>query len=326
MSKRQSIKETPKDKKINVTAVIVTYNRVELLQESINAVLAQQGDFLNHVYVVNNASTDNTQDFLESFNDPKVTVKNLNENIGGAGGFNLGVRFFIEKTTDHYVWLMDDDTIPSPTALQELIDFYENHSEASFVSSNVRWQTIGGEPSYMNVPRQVDRKEEGQPISSTINPTPQIANATFVSTMFDRRTVLEIGLPQKEYFIWGDDIEYTNRAGRIGQGFLILDSLVAHKSKENTHAGDIVNEEDHNRLSRYKYEMRNRLLTGRRTHSLAHSGTARNGIDFLKVLFKPDVKFRFKKLGIIFKGTIKGWFFRPTIEHPKSATIAHKQK
>ena len=83
----------------NVTAAIVTYNRVDLLKESLSAVL-NQTDYLNHVIVVNNKSTDETAEYLATVTDPRVIVYNSEENLGGAGGFNKAVRLFAEETQD----------------------------------------------------------------------------------------------------------------------------------------------------------------------------------------------------------------------------------
>jgi len=69
----------------NICAVIVTYNRKELLRECLKAVLAQTRP-PEHVLVVDNASTDGTPEMLqEEF--PQVEVLCLPENQGSAGGF-----------------------------------------------------------------------------------------------------------------------------------------------------------------------------------------------------------------------------------------------
>jgi len=299
-----------------VAAAIVTYNRLELLKESLAAVL-NQTDYLSHVIVVNNMSTDGTKEYLESLDDPRVVPYNSTENLGGAGGFNQAVRLFAEELDDDYVWLMDDDTIVQPDALKYLVDFISDNPQIGFVNSVVRWGTAEGNPSWMNVP--APRSFTWQSYLNSENPGVEVVNSTFVSVMFSREMVAMIGLPQKEYFIWGDDMEYTNRIADVNRGYTVLKSVAVHKSKENSMPGDVVRESDDSRLWRYSYEFRNRVLTARRISKKELNRVLLGAFryDFLRVAIKPNVKFRGKKLRMILAGLWKGLSFHPRIEFAK---------
>lgn len=300
-----------------VAAAIVTYNRLELLKESLAAVL-NQTDYLSHVIVINNMSNDGTKEYLDSLNDERLVVVHSTENLGGAGGFNKAVRIFAEETDDDFVWLMDDDTIAQPEALKYLVDFARAHAPVGFVNSVVRWGSINGRPSWMNVngPRVFAYPMY---LADIENPGIEIVNSSFVSVLIPREMVAMVGLPQKEYFIWGDDIEYTNRIADIYRGYTAAKSLVVHKSKENTMPGDVVREEDSNRLWRYEYEFRNRLLTARRVRRREFMDLAINSLrfDLRAVLFNKGVKFRLKKAGMIIRGTVRGLRFNPEVEYAK---------
>jgi len=91
-----------------VIAVIVTYNRKELLKECITALLNQ--DYRNcDILVVDNASTDGTFDYIsELLKNKRVIYKNTGANLGGAGGFNFGMKEAVNLGCD-FVWVMDDD-------------------------------------------------------------------------------------------------------------------------------------------------------------------------------------------------------------------------
>nr|WP_248705776.1 glycosyltransferase family 2 protein [Convivina sp. LMG 32447] len=297
-----------------VSAAIVTYNRLELLKESLAAVLAQS-DYLSHVIVVNNKSTDGTAEYLDQLDDPRLVIYNSPDNLGGAGGFNQAVKLFANELDDDFIWLMDDDTVVEPDALKYLVEFMEEHPQTSFVNSQVRWGALDGNPSWMNVtaPRgftwalNLDRE----------NPGVEVVNATFVSVMFSRQMVGMVGLPQKEYFIWGDDMEYTNRLADVYRGYTVINSIAVHKSKENTLPGDIIRERDASRLWRYRYEYRNRVLTARRISKKDMFRTF-FGIychDLLRVMLKRQVAFRFRKIGMVSWGGIRGLFFNPEIEY-----------
>ena len=97
-----------------VVAVVVTWNRRELLTEAVDALRAQTLAPVE-IVVVNNASTDDTAALLDSAYGDDLDVVHLRENTGGAGGFTVG----IERALGHHpdlVWLLDDDTVPTPGA------------------------------------------------------------------------------------------------------------------------------------------------------------------------------------------------------------------
>ena len=99
----------------DTAAVVVTYNRCEMLRQNIECLLNQK-DAVCDIYVIDNASTDPTRETVESFTDERVHYFNTGANLGGAGGFEWGVRQAV-RDGYKYVWLMDDDTLPSDTAL-----------------------------------------------------------------------------------------------------------------------------------------------------------------------------------------------------------------
>jgi len=137
--------------RIGVVAVVVTWNRAELLVRSLFAILGQTAP-PDRVLVVDNASTDETASVLGRQFDDRVDVISLRENVGGAGGFAAGIVRALEYRPDA-VWLMDDDTIPEPTALQALLDMRRAYSAPglSIVASRVVW--TDGRDHPMNTPR-----------------------------------------------------------------------------------------------------------------------------------------------------------------------------
>lgn len=125
-----------REENLKVNAVIVTFNKLNLLKECLDGLLNQkdiQGIDLQ-IYVVDNDSTDGTREFLmncESHLEQIHTIFN-SENIGGAGGFYTGIKAAMKNDVD-YLWLMDDDTIPDLTALSCLIQAKEKISGGSSI-------------------------------------------------------------------------------------------------------------------------------------------------------------------------------------------------
>ena len=103
----------------DVTAVVVTYNRLPLLRRCLAALQGQTAQGLR-VLVVDNASADGTAEYLKTLAMSGLVCRILTENLGGAGGFAYGMQA-AAKLGCKAVWLMDDDTLPEPQALEALL-------------------------------------------------------------------------------------------------------------------------------------------------------------------------------------------------------------
>lgn len=103
----------------NVTAIVVTYNRLPLLKQCLAALRAQTVQGFT-VLLVDNASTDGTADYIKTLAMPGLVCRNPGKNLGGAGGFAYGIRAAAELGCEA-VWIMDDDTLPEPDALAALL-------------------------------------------------------------------------------------------------------------------------------------------------------------------------------------------------------------
>lgn len=109
--------------KNRVAAVVVTYNRAEMLRQCLMSL--QKQTMPCDILVVDNASTDDTQALVQraAQHDASIFYRNTGENLGGAGGFNFGMRWAVEAGYA-FVWVMDDDCFPEPVALEKLLDAF----------------------------------------------------------------------------------------------------------------------------------------------------------------------------------------------------------
>lgn len=231
------MKSTPSSARVptteSVCAVVVTHNRRDLLAESLTAVLGQTRP-PDAVIVVDNVSTDGTREMLaERF--PDVDVVTLARNEGASGGFHEGIRLAHERGHDQ-IWLMDDDTVPAPDALESLLQARRNGAErAAFVASKVVW--TDGNPHPMNRPhltwKDTDLLMNNVASGNGLLP---VRALTWVSLLLDRGVVDRHGLPDKRYFLWSEDIEYTSRITAHDEGFIATHSVAVHKTPEpHTH-------------------------------------------------------------------------------------------
>lgn len=91
----------------STAALIVTYNRKELLKQSIEALLRSETPC--DIIVIDNASTDGTETALEPFiGSGRISYHNTGANLGGAGGFNFAIKTALKQGYE-YMWIMDDD-------------------------------------------------------------------------------------------------------------------------------------------------------------------------------------------------------------------------
>ena len=214
-----------------VWAVVVTYNRRELLQECLAALQAQERA-ADHVLVVDNASTDGTPEMVRA-EHPWVELMELPDNQGGAGGFHEGLKA-AHAAGAEWIWLMDDDTIPTPQALRRLLEAREQVPAGEpaplLLASKVVWKDGSIHP--MNAPGY-ERNRVERLVAGCEHGLMPLRCCTFVSLMVHRDAIDRHGLPFKHYFIWSDDIEFTARIlRREDAGYLVPDSLVLHKTKE----------------------------------------------------------------------------------------------
>ena len=296
-------------KKRNVDCVVVTYNRLDLLKECVQAVENQTYP-VSHFFVIDNCSTDNTWDYLRSIKNKKIIPIRLNKNLGGAGGFNAGLKAFINKSLSDYVWIMDDDTIPSPTALEELIKKNNVSPKLGFLCSNVRWKDKS--VAVMNIPSpSKDWNTYSEQGVTKVNA------ASFVSIIFSREVVLKVGYPITDFFIWGDYVEYTLRITNEYNldGLMVNNSLVEHKIKNNI-STDLIQERSLGRIKRYYFAQRNNIFCLRRHSSKKEvfKATIRQGVKVpIQVLVKAQ-DHRIYRAWVSIKGTVAGLFFKPKIE------------
>jgi GT2 family glycosyltransferase len=294
-----------------VAAIVVTYNRKQLLLENISCLLQQTTRQDLDIIIIDNASTDGTNVALQPLLDKKELVYiNMGSNLGGAGGFQFGIKYAAEHDYT-YIWVMDDDCMPTTMALEEFLRqdriLKKNYG---YLSSQVKWRDDS--ICTMNIQRKTVFKNV-EDFKSDLVP---IKMASFVSLFIPTKTVLQLGLPIKEFFIWTDDWEYTRRISKHYPCYLANKSIVKHKSNSNIGA-NIANDTPA-RLNRYRYLYRNDVYLYKREGLEGFLYEfLRLSYHALKVIFTaPDNKVQ--RLLFIYNGTKDGLSFDPKIEFAKN--------
>ncbi|MBN1508292.1 MAG: glycosyltransferase family 2 protein [Sedimentisphaerales bacterium] len=236
----------PEDKPERIAAVVVTYNRKQLLSECLDSLLGQT-HALDGLYVIDNASTDGTGEHLRDrgFASPgdghrQEHYVRMPENVGGAGGFAEGMVRAAGAGFD-WLWLMDDDVVAAPNALEVLVRKKETlqavHDGPFILNSLVlsrdrpdgdalafplREISAGGSPRrgafHWRLSDVRDQVHDG--LYRWICPL----NGTFLPA----RAVSEVGTPRREFFIYGDETDFQFRAAGSFRMYTVVDSKVFH--------------------------------------------------------------------------------------------------
>lgn len=291
----------------NTAAVIVTFNRSAKLMRVLDALDAQllKPDL---IYVVDNASTDDTRELVtaRASTMPSIRYLRLPENVGGAGGFHAGMKAAYAAGAN-YLWISDDDAYPEPDALQKLLDAItdfeiQNRWRPSFACSRVEW--LDGSMCEMNTPHPVwDWTRFVHPDKAWA----LVDSCSFVSALIPRWAVTRHGLPIADYFIWFDDAEYTRRLAKSYPGIYVPESRVIHDTPENKGVNyGLVTAKS---LWKFTYGARNETSFQRRENGIV--GVAAFAHKVRSQMRKGNVPWSIRRK--IYAAILRGYGFRPAI-------------
>lgn len=215
---------------MKIFAVVVTYNRLELLKKAIDG-LMNQNITIDCILIINNGSTDGTDIWLNEQDGIKVVNQ---DNLGGSGGFWRGIK---EAYTDgaDYIWCMDDDVHPEPDCLGHLIKAMPREGGIVAPLRFYRGQeVVFGETKHFNLDKPFKPLKDDLSIADISNNeigTIPVEAISFEGPMISRSVVDKIGWPEKDLFIFWDDTSYSYKAYK--NGFKILSVPSAHLYKED---------------------------------------------------------------------------------------------
>ena len=295
-----------------ICAVVLTYNRMDLLDSCLHAIVAQTHQ-CDRIVVIDNASTDGTFGMLAEKWADRVEVYSLPRNIGAAGGFNMGMRIAYRTGADA-IWVMDDDVIPEPDALERLIAanrvLTDREISAPFVISTAR--TPRGHVT--NVPDVANRRNalsyQAWPELLEHRMVP-VRRATFVSILLPRRTLARFGLPFASMFIWGEDTEFTLRITASQPGYIVGDSRCLHVRQMDGNP-DIRTENNPVRVGWHYHYIRNSVYTVRKY--APRRTWMRHMTHKLRQALSLFIQGETSKALIVMRGTLHGLRFKPVLE------------
>ncbi|WCT13169.1 glycosyltransferase [Mucilaginibacter jinjuensis] len=214
---------------MKVCAVVVTYNRKELLLRCIKALVAQSRK-VDAIYLVDNASTDGTFDYLMTnlltgielskegdltwgiINNVKLYLLKLPENTGGAGGFYNGLKNARELNEYDLFWMMDDDGYPSDHCLEMQMKYVNGYDYIMPVSVDI------DDHERLSWPVKLKSGKETRNYAELKASWGEVIDFVFPfnGSLLTTKIVDEVGYPKKELFLWGDEYEHYWRCKKAG--------------------------------------------------------------------------------------------------------------
>ena len=297
---------------INTFILIVSFNRKELLLQCLQA-LSVQTQQPSKILIVDNASTDGTIETLQQngwLEQSKIQLIALKENTGGAGGFSAGMQSAFEQGAD-YVWMMDDDAVPHPTALEEIMRYVTpEHIYGSLAvnGEDTAWATtLLAENKTVHLKKQVSELAEVQSLP-------------FLGFLTSKEIYQNIGLPDASYFIAADDVEYCIRAQHAGHKILICgQSQIEHPKSDRYEFNFLGKKITCLNLVAWKryYDTRNRLLIAKKYYGFKYY-TQTIPASFIRLFAALlNEKNRLKQVKAFFAGFYDGVFNKVGRRHDK---------
>ncbi len=254
-----------------IVIILVDYNSHEETKQCLESLLkVEKTGFNTQIIVVDNGSKKN-------FNLPKkylsqgIKIVRSEANLGFTGGNNLGISHAIKNYNPDYLLLLNNDTLVEPNFLVKLHQALEKNPKAGIAVSKIYFEKnyefhkksyarsqrgkviwyAGGSidwPNLLAFHRGVDELDFGQ-----FNKQHQTDFATGCC-MFIRRELIEtVGILDKKYFLYLEDLDYSLRAKQKGYEILFVsESVIWHKNASSSQGAG-------SQVSVY-YQSRNRLL------------------------------------------------------------------
>ncbi|MBQ7175106.1 MAG: glycosyltransferase [Lachnospiraceae bacterium] len=223
-----------------IAAITVTYNRTKTLEKCISALMSQSHP-VDEIVIVDNHSGEKEQARIseivarqEAAGKERGTsfhILWLEDNMGGAGGFEAGMKYAMEKLQPDYYWIMDDDAYPREDCLEQLLEGMDALPDAGCVCPLIFGVDLKKYQIFHHkqlTPLILRTRPVSEYPESCTEPVRINANA-FVGPLFKREVVEKLGVADGSLFIYGDDTEYTFRVSRKYGVYLLPQAVIDHQ-------------------------------------------------------------------------------------------------
>ena len=201
--------------------VICNYNKQDYILQCIQSVFESSTDDFD-VYVVDNASTDDSVLLIREKYGDRVTLLVNEENLGGSGGFNTGLREVLKAEQKYeYVLLLDNDIVLDQYAIEELRSFLEENAAVGMVGSKAYFmdepEKIWGYGGRIDFECYINRDFYKNCMDADGIPMILYCDYAAACSLLVRiDAIREVGIMPEENFIYWDDMEWGYRFNQAG--------------------------------------------------------------------------------------------------------------
>lgn len=238
----------------NVCCIIPTYaNRFYLIKRVIASLIEQN---IGKIIVVDNNSTEQSRIELDQLSQNTcniLTIMRLSENTGSANAYKLAIKEALGMHQMEFLWLLDDDNLPDRNALERLVDCWNlldekaketyvclacNRTHASCYEQSVFSEdpelVIGPRNSFwgFHVSKVAEKIREKIQVKGALKLKRDVKYGRVMvmpygGLFFHKGLIQTIGLPNTDYYLYGDDYEFTSRISKTGGSlYLVLESKI----------------------------------------------------------------------------------------------------
>ena len=245
-----------------VSIIIVNYNGIDDTLECLNSLKSLS--YPNcEVIIVDNASRDASSALNKIYNDfPNVKIISLGQNLGFAGGNNVGIDYALKQQKAECILLLNNDTVVAPDFLKKMIEAGELDEKMGIVGAKIYYHSDrkriwcnGGHFSWTDGGKHEEyNRLDANPNDAKIKPTKFITGCVM---LIKAETILNIGLMDESFFMYYEDIDWSLRAKKAGYNIAVATSAhIWHKvSRSAAEMGE---------PKRHYYHIRNALLLAKK--------------------------------------------------------------
>lgn len=196
----------------NISIVIVTHNSESVIGRLLEHILSQSVK-VNNVIIVDIASNDQTVSIINHYSKLiSITLHITNENIGGAGGFNIGLKEAINLSSDFVITLDDDVVLENDDFIKILLNKKFEYDLDVIASIVVDIKNRSKTAFLYNIEgikySDLDEIKQHNIIRGELK--------LFNGALFDCNVIKDVGYPDPIFFIRGDEVEYKKRIIKSG--------------------------------------------------------------------------------------------------------------
>ncbi len=211
---------------IDLSIIIVNYNTKDLLIACIDSILRVNPKLEYEIIVVDNASSDGSQDVLAKLVSKKLRLIQHKSNLGFAKANNTGIK----KALGKYIFLLNSDTLVKRGTLETLVEFAKKNLSVGLAAPQLFNLDGTVQPSVFRFPtigraiRQYWFGEKGildkhYPSSNKPVLVEAVVAAAFLITP---QVLSKVGLLDEKYFMYFEDLDYCKRVNEAGLGVYYL--------------------------------------------------------------------------------------------------------